>query len=77
MLGRIAASLALAVIVAALWAGGPATGQAVDDAVLVGAGDIGSCANKGVAQTASLVAAGGRRCHGRHLRRQRLPQGHR
>ena len=59
MLGRIAASLALAVIVAALWAGGPATGQGGGDPVLVGAGDIGSCANNGVEQTASLVALAG------------------
>ena len=56
MLGRIAASLALAVIVAALWAGGPAVGQGGvdDDPVLVGAGR--HCLVRkpqGVAQTAS------------------------
>ena len=44
MLGRIAASLALAVIVAGLWAVDPAAGQTGGDPVLVGAGDIGSCA---------------------------------
>jgi acid phosphatase type 7 len=59
MLGRIAASLALAVIAAALWAGGPAVGQLGGDPVLVGAGDIGSCANSGVVQTAGLVALAG------------------
>jgi hypothetical protein len=59
VLGRIAASLTLAVIVAALWAGGPAVGQLVGDPVLVGAGDIGSCENTGVDQTASLVALAG------------------
>ncbi len=59
MLGRLAAPLALAVTVATLWAGGPATGQEGGDPVLVGAGDIGSCRNPGVAQTASLVALAG------------------
>jgi hypothetical protein len=59
MLGRIAASLALAVIVAALWAGGPAVGQLGGDPVLVGAGDIGSCANPGVKLTANLVELAG------------------
>src|SRR5215212_6700306 len=57
MLGRLAAPLAL--MVATLWAGGPATGQAGGDPVLVGAGDIGSCTNPGVAETASLVAQAG------------------
>jgi hypothetical protein len=59
ILGRIAASLALAVIVAALWAGGPVVGQVGGNPVLVGAGDIGSCENTGVAKTASLVALAG------------------
>ena len=59
MLGRIAASLALAVIVAALWAGGPAVGQVGGDPVLVGAGDIASCESTGVEATASLLALAG------------------
>ena len=59
MLGRIAPSLALAVIVAALWVGGEAAGQGVGDPVLVGAGDIGSCENPGVEQTSRLVALAG------------------
>ena len=37
MLGRLAAPLALAVMVATLWAGGPAAGQVGSDPVLVGA----------------------------------------
>ena len=61
MLGRIAASLALAVIVAGLWAGGPAEGQVGGDPVLVGAGDIALCrspeAVARVEATASLLAA--------------------
>jgi hypothetical protein len=59
ILGRIAASLALAVVVAALWVGGAAVGQVGGDPVLVGAGDIGSCANSGVEETARLVAQAG------------------
>ena len=59
MLGRLAAPLALALMVATLWAGEPATGQAGGDPVLVGAGDIGSCTNRGVEETASLVAQAG------------------
>jgi hypothetical protein len=59
MLGRKAASLALAVIVARLWAVDAAVGQTGGDPVLVGAGDIGSCENTGVDQTASLVALAG------------------
>ena len=55
MLGRIAASLALAVVVAALWVGGAAVGQVGGDPVLVGAGDIGSCENTGVQMTARLL----------------------
>jgi Calcineurin-like phosphoesterase len=55
MLGRIFASLSLAVIVATLWAGGPAVGQVGGDPVLVGAGDIGSCENTGVQMTARLL----------------------
>jgi len=64
---RLAALLALAVVVAALWAGGPAVGQESDvpavtgDPVLVGAGDIALCRSpKTVARveaTASLLAA--------------------
>ncbi len=53
MLRRLATSLALAVMVATLWAGGPAAGQESD--VLVGAGDIGSCENTGVRKTARLL----------------------
>src|ERR671915_1983863 len=55
MLGRIAASLAVAVIVAALWAGGRAAGQVGGDPVLVGAGDIGSCRSTGDEATAALL----------------------
>jgi hypothetical protein len=55
MLGRIAASLALAMVVAALWVGGAAVGQVGGDPVLVGAGDIGSCENTGVQMTARLL----------------------
>ena len=47
MLRRLATSLALAVMVATLWAGGPAAAQVGGDPVLVGAGDIGSCRNPG------------------------------
>jgi hypothetical protein len=54
-LGRIVASLALAVIVAALWAGEPAVGQVGGDPVLVGAGDIGSCRSTGDEATAALL----------------------
>src|SRR5687768_15486884 len=56
MLGRLAAPLALALMVAILWAGGPATGQAGGDPVLVGAGDIGSCKSTGDEATADLLA---------------------
>src|SRR5215204_3136990 len=56
MLGRLAASLALAVMVATLWAGGPAAGQVGSDPVLVGAGDIGSCRSTGDEATAGLLA---------------------
>src|SRR5918995_1127737 len=52
-LGMLAAPLAL--MVAALWAGGPATGQASGDPVLVGAGDIASCKSTGDEATASLL----------------------
>src|SRR5918994_218576 len=55
MLGRIFASLALAVIVATLWAGGPAVGQVGGDPVLVGAGDIGSCESTGAEMTGRLL----------------------
>jgi LPXTG-motif cell wall-anchored protein len=54
MLGRLAAPLAL--MVAILWAGGPATGQAGGDPVLVGAGDIASCKSLGDEATADLLA---------------------
>jgi acid phosphatase type 7 len=54
MLGRLTASLA--VIVATLWVAGPATGQAVGDPVLVGAGDIASCRSTGDEATADLLA---------------------
>jgi hypothetical protein len=53
MLRRLAASLA--VIVATLWAVGPAAGQEVGDPVLVGAGDIGSCRSTGDEAAASLL----------------------
>src|SRR5918994_7993957 len=53
-LGMLAAPLAL--MVAALWAGGPATGQASGDPVLVGAGDIASCRSTGDEATAALLA---------------------
>jgi len=56
MLGKLAASLALAVIVATLWAAGPAEGQAGGDPVLVGAGDIASCRSTGDEATAALLA---------------------
>src|SRR5215207_3209927 len=56
MLGRLAAPLALALMVATLWAGGPATGQVSGDPVLVGAGDIGSCRSFGDEATAGLLA---------------------
>jgi hypothetical protein len=55
-LGMLAAPLALALMVAALWAGGPATGQASGDPVLVGAGDIASCRSTGDEATAALLA---------------------
>jgi hypothetical protein len=55
-LGRLTAPLALALMVAALWAGGPATGQAGGDPVLVGAGDIASCRSTGDEATAGLLA---------------------
>src|SRR5215218_4703779 len=54
MLGRLAAPLEL--MVATLWAGGPATGLAGGDPVLVGAGDIGSCRSLGDEATAGLLA---------------------
>src|SRR5215203_121926 len=53
MLGRLAAPLEL--MVATLWAGGPATGLAGGDPVLVGAGDIGSCRSLGDEATAGLL----------------------
>src|SRR5215213_7496318 len=56
MLGRLAAPLALAVMVATLWASGPATGQVSGDPVLVGAGDIASCRSTGDEATAGLLA---------------------
>src|SRR5215208_6238040 len=56
MLGRLAASLALAVMVATLWAAGPAAGQVGGDPVLVGAGDIASCRSTGDEATAGLLA---------------------
>ena len=59
MLLRLATSLVLAVMVATLWASGPAAAQVGGNPVLVGAGDIGSCENTGVAETASLVALAG------------------
>jgi Calcineurin-like phosphoesterase len=55
MLLRLATSLALAVMVATLWASGPAAAQ-VGDPVLVGAGDIGSCRSEGDEATADLIA---------------------
>src|SRR5215207_292310 len=55
-LGRLTALLALALMVAALWTGGPATGQAGGDPVLVGAGDIASCRSTGDEATAGLLA---------------------
>src|SRR5215208_4618500 len=56
MLGRLAALLALAVMVATLLASGPARGQAGGDPVLVGAGDIASCRSTGDEATAGLLA---------------------
>ena len=56
MLGRLAASLALAVLVATLWAAGPAAGRAGAAPVLVGAGDIASCRSTGDEETAGLLA---------------------
>jgi hypothetical protein len=56
MLGRLAALLALAVMVATLLASEPAKGQAVGDPVLVGAGDIASCRSTGDEATAGLLA---------------------
>src|ERR687890_652463 len=55
-LGRLTAPLALALMVATLWAGGPATGQAGGDPVLVGAGDFGSRRSLGDEATAGLLA---------------------
>ena len=55
MLRRLATSLALAVMVATLWAGGPAAGQESGDPVLVGAGDIATCRGTGDEATARLV----------------------
>nr|MBA3703545.1 hypothetical protein [Rubrobacteraceae bacterium] len=55
MLLRLATSLALAVMVATLWAVGPAAGQESGDPVLVGAGDIASCSNTGAKETADLI----------------------
>jgi hypothetical protein len=54
MLGRLAAALTLAVMVATLWAGGQAVAQE-SDPVLVGAGDIASCTSPGDEATASLL----------------------
>jgi Calcineurin-like phosphoesterase len=54
MLGRLAVPLAL--MVATLWAGGPAAGQVGSDPVVVGAGDIGSCRSFGDEATAGLLA---------------------
>ena len=56
MLLRLATSLALAVMVATLWASGPAAAQVGGDPVLVGAGDIGSCRSEGDEATADLIA---------------------
>jgi hypothetical protein len=57
MLGRLVASLA--VMVATLWAAGPAAGQTGGDPVLVGAGDIATCRSNSDEVTASLVALAG------------------
>jgi hypothetical protein len=54
MLGRLVASLA--VMVATLWAAGPAAGQTGGDPVLVGAGDIARCGSTGDEATAGLLA---------------------
>lgn len=51
---RLEASLALAVTAAMLWAGGSAVGQEANP-VLVGAGDIASCARHGDEATADLL----------------------
>jgi hypothetical protein len=56
MRGRLAASLALAMIIATLWVGKLAVGQEGGDAVLVGAGDIASCRSTGDEATANLLA---------------------
>ena len=56
MLGKLAASLTLAVLVATLWAAGPAAGRAGAAPVLVGAGDIASCRSTGDEETAGLLA---------------------
>jgi hypothetical protein len=56
MLGKLAASLTLAVLVATLWAAGPAAGRAGAAPVLVGAGDIASCRSTGDEATADLLA---------------------
>src|SRR5215213_5143214 len=56
MLGKLAASLTLAVLVATLWAAGPAAGRAGAAPVLVGAGHIASCRSTGDEATADLLA---------------------
>ena len=56
MLGKLAASLTLAVLVAMLWAAGPAAGRAGAAPVLIGAGDIASCRSTGDEATADLLA---------------------
>src|SRR5829696_4251911 len=56
VLWRLATSLALAVMVATLWASGPAAAQVGGDPVLVGAGDIASCRSEGDQATADLIA---------------------
>jgi hypothetical protein len=56
MLGRLAAALTLAVMVATLLAGGQAVAQEDGDPVLVGAGDIASCSSTGDEATARLLS---------------------
>src|SRR5215212_7730244 len=56
VLWRLATSLALAVMVATLWASGPAAAQVGGDPILVGAGDIASCRSEGDQATADLIA---------------------
>jgi Calcineurin-like phosphoesterase len=56
MLGRLAAALTLAVMVATLLAGGQAVAQEGGDPVLVGAGDIASCSSTGDEATARLLS---------------------